>query len=286
MDNKREQYVILNGQLILKKDANISVFSRSMFFDFAVYDSMKVVKGRAFFPRFHAERLLESARLINMRHNLTVEKIESAIDLLIEKNHLENAMIRFLLLGPENDQEEAKLYMFSVGLTFYNDSAYRQGVKAITFHGERHIPQAKSKDLLINYLGFREATENGALDALLIDHDGQIREGTRTNFFAVREGKIYTAPLTQVLEGITRKIVVDLARNNDIEVIEKAPLFDELDSFEEFFFTSTSMNVMPISDIDGTIKKHAPGPITKKIMDLYKEYYNENIFGKIETKED
>jgi len=271
-------YVILNGKLTKKEEAHISVFNKAMFFNFAVYDSMKVVKGKSFFPVFHVERLLESAKIIKLEHPFTKEDVLRWIDMLIEKNKLHDAMIRFLLLGAGGPKEEPQLFLFPVGLTFYQSRDFNRGVKAITFHGERPIPQSKSKDLLINFMALREAMHHGAKDALLVDSEGCIREGTRTNFFAVKNGKVYTAPLTDVLEGITRKIVVKLAKENGIEIVEKKIKADKLKDYDEFFFTSTSMNVLPITQIDDYEVPEGVGPITKELIKLFKAYYRKEVF--------
>lgn len=271
-------YVILNGKLTKKEEACISVFNKAMFFNFAVYDSMKVVKGKPFFPEFHVDRLLESAKIIKLEHPFTKEEILKWVSMIIGKNKLQDAMIRFLLLGAGEPNEKPQLFLFPVGLTFYQSRDYNKGVKAVTFHGERPIPQSKSKDLLLNFMALREAMHQGAKDALLIDKEGYIREGTRTNFFAVKDGKVYTAPLTDVLEGITRKIVVKLAKENNIEIVEKKVKADKLQDYDEFFFTSTSMNVLPITQIDNYEVPGGVGPITKKLIKLFRDYYHKEVF--------
>jgi branched-subunit amino acid aminotransferase/4-amino-4-deoxychorismate lyase len=273
-----DSFVILNGQAILKENANISIFDKAMFFDFAVYDSLKIIKGTPFFPQFHAERLLESAKLIGIKHDFTKDFIIDSYNLLIEKNNIQNGTARVLFLGAGDETEIPRLYMFPLGLTFYPDKFYSNGVKVITFEGERNFPQSKTKDLTLSFVAYREAKNKEALDALLIDRDGFIREGTRTNFFAVKDGKIHTAPLADVLEGITRKILVKLARENDIEIVEEKVDPKKINEYQEFFITSTSMNVMPIVKINDNIVSKEVGPITKKMIKLFREYYNREVF--------
>jgi len=273
------KYVILNGKLIKKQDANISVFNKAMFFDFAVYDSVKIIKGKKFFPDFHVERLLNSAKIIHLEHNFEKQDIMNWMDLLIEKNNLQDAMIRFLLLGAASPDEKPQLFMFPLGVTFYNEKYYKKGIKVITFKGERVMPQSKSKDLFLNFIALREASKQNARDALLIDSEGYIREGTRTNFFAVKHGKIYTAPLSDVVGGITRKIVIKIAKQNKIEVIERKIHNNELKDFDEFFITSTSMNILPINQINDYILNKNANVLTKKIIKLFKDYYHQEVFN-------
>ena len=274
-----DEFVILNGKAIKKEDATISIFDKAIFFDFAVYDSLKVIKGKPFFPKFHAERLLESAKVIGLEHNFDKDFIVNSYNLLIEKNKMTNGIIRVLFVGAGDKTEIPRLYMFVLGLTFYPEKFYKKGVKVITFEGERHFPQSKTTDLILNFLAYRKAQEEGALDSLLIDRGGFIREGTRTNFFAVKDGKIYTAPLSDVLEGITRKILMEIAKKNDLEVVEKKIKLADLDKYQEFFITSTSMNVMPVVEIRDKIVSKEVGPITKQLMKLFKDYYKKEVFN-------
>jgi len=274
------KYVILNGEAIDAAEANISVLSKANFFDFAVYDSMKTVQGKPFFPEFHADRLIESAKIIGLEHPFTSDDVVKAVQLITEKNQLDNSMIRLLLIGAGDEHEKPMFFVFDVGLSFYDKKDYKHGVKAITYKGERVFPQSKVKNLTLNFVALREAQNQGAKDALLINHDDEILEGTRTNFFSVKNGTIYTAPLTQVLQGITRKILVDLIKENEVPLIEEALKLSEIKDYEELFFTSTSMNVMPITTVDDYQVAGGVGPVTKLLMQKFKEYYDREVFNK------
>ncbi|MGV8086259.1 MAG: aminotransferase class IV [Candidatus Woesearchaeota archaeon] len=270
-------FVILNGTILDKNDANISVFNKALFFDFAVYDSIKVIKGKSFFPKFHVDRLLESAKLLELEHSFDRDEILSWIDELIKQNTISDALIRFLLIGSASKDEIPQLFLFPVGLTFYSSKEYNQGIKVITYDGERLIPQSKSKDLLLNFLAYKKATKYDAHDALLVDSKGKILEGTRTNFFAVKNNKLYTAPNNRVLEGIIRKIIIELANSNNIEVIEEEVSYDSLNDYDEFFISSTSMNILPIRQINEDVVR-VVGPLTKMLMKLLREYYQKEVY--------
>ena len=264
--------VIFNGNVIDESEAKISISDKAYWFDFAVYSSLKVVRGKVFFPEFHVERLFESARLIDLEHQFKLEEVEKWIEILVKENKLDNALLRIVLVGDADFNQDAKLFIFSVGgLTFYPDKLYKQGAKLITWQGERIVPEAKTKDLLNSFLAMREAKKAGALDALLIDRSENIREGTRSNFFAIKDGELITPPIGQVLGGIARKIVLEVSKD-DFIIKEKDISLKNLKEYDEFFITSTSMNVMPIRQIDDylidtTFKK------TKLIAKLFKEYY-------------
>lgn len=272
-------FISQNGKLIPSAEAAIPVTNKAMFFNFAVYDSLKVVQGKPFFPEYHVDRLLESAALIKLEHPFTKEQILDWTRELIAKNRLENSLIRTLLQGSADKDEEAMLYMLPLGLTFYPNSLYSQGAKVITYNGERLIPKAKIKDLLLNFLAYREAVNNEALDALLVDKEGYAREGTRTNLFIVKDDVLITPPLEKVLEGITRKILLSVV-DGYMAVEERNIGRNELFEADAVFITSTSMNIMPIRQIDQTIISDTVHPHTKTLMSKFKQYYNAHVLHK------
>lgn len=267
---------IVNGKLVDQADAAISIADKGYFFDFSVYSSLKVVQGKLFFPEYHAQRLLESAEIIDIGHNLTEAQLVEWLQSLVQANELENAFLRMVMIGDPDGLEDAQLFIFLVGsLTFYPDRSYRNGVKVITYHGERRWPTAKTKDLLMSAVAFRQAKEQGALDALLIDADGNIREGTRSNFYAIKGNQLITPPVDKVLAGIAQKIILEVSAK-DFDIVRADIPLAELASYDEFFMSNTSMNVMPISQINDVIIK-SDLTKTKIIQKLFKDYYRKHI---------
>jgi len=274
----KENWVILNGKFIRESEAKISILDKAYFFDFAVYSTLKVIKGKIFFPEFHVKRLFESARLIDLGHNFNEQEVLKWLDLLIKKNNIKDGLLRMVLIGDVEENKNARLYIFSFpGVVYYPNKFYKKGVKVITYFGERFLPQSKSKNLLLNFLAFREAQKKGALDALLVDRERNIREGTRSNFFAIKGDNLITPPKEKVLEGITRKIVLEVSKEH-FKIKEKDISLDDLEKYDEFFITSTSMGVMPVSQIDD-MKIETTFEKTKIILKLYKEYYHKNVLG-------
>lgn len=271
--------VIFNGKIINESEAKISIADKGYFFDFAVYSSIKVIKGKIFFPEYHVNRLFESAKLIGLKHNFKNNEVVKWMEKLVQINKLQDVLLRIILIGDPDDKGDGKLFIFPVSkLTFYPDKLYKYGAKLITFHGERRIPNAKTKDLLINFMAYREAKKQEAIDALLIDNQGNIREGTRSNFFAIKEKTIFTPPANKVLEGITKKIILKVAKNN-FKIKEVDIPFKEIKNYDEVFISSTSMNVMPIRQIDNIIFE-TNFEKTRLIEKLFKEYCNKEIFKK------
>lgn len=271
--------VIYNGQIINENEATISISDKGYFFDFAIYSSIKVVQKKVFFSEYHVERLFESAQVIDLQHQFTKQQVMEWLDLVVRENNLDNALLRIVMIGDADENRNPKLFIFCVGgLTFYAHKLYTHGAKVITYVGERRFPQSKTTDLLLSFLAFREARKADALDALLIDREGFIREGTRTNFYAIRGNELVIPPAAKVLEGVTKKIVLEVVENN-FKIIEEDIPHHALEKYDEFFITSTSMNVMPIRQIDDYIiaPNNTNFEKTKIIAKLFKNYYEENV---------
>jgi branched-subunit amino acid aminotransferase/4-amino-4-deoxychorismate lyase len=264
--------VSLNGVLILEKDATVSIADKGYFFDFAVYSSLKVIKGHVFFAEYHVDRLLESASIIGMQHTFTKAHILTWLREFVAAEALDDALLRMTFVGDPDFNGGDKLFIFAVGgLTYYPRQYYQRGARVITYHGERRFPQAKSKDLLLSVIAYGEAKKHDALDALLVDRDDTVREGTRTNFYAVRGQTVITPPLDLVLEGITRKMILE-AIAGDYEIAEAPIPLASLGSHDEYFISSTSMNVMPIAQIDDRTFD-TTFTQTKHIAALFKAHY-------------
>jgi branched-subunit amino acid aminotransferase/4-amino-4-deoxychorismate lyase len=270
---------IFNGKIIEENEAKISIADKGYFFDFAVYSSVKVIQGKIFFFEYHIARLFESARMIDLKHNLKSDEVAKWLEKLVEAEKIKDSLLRIILIGDPDDKGEEKLFIFPIGgLTFYPDKFYKQGAKVITFCGERRIPKSKTKNLLMSFIAYREAKKQDALDALLIDSKGNIREGTRSNFFAIKGQTIFTPPADNVLEGVTKKIILEVAKN-DFEIKEAEILLKDVRNYDEIFISSTSMNVMPIKQIDDIIFE-TDFEKTRLVEKLFKDYYNKEIFKK------
>jgi branched-subunit amino acid aminotransferase/4-amino-4-deoxychorismate lyase len=269
-------YVIFNGKIVPKSEANINISDKGYFFDFAVYSSVKVIRGKIFSPEYHVDRLLESARFIDLGHQFSREEILGWLDLLVKKNKIGDALLRLVLIGDADNNREAKFYAFPItGLTYYPDKVYKGGIKVITYRGERRWPNSKTKDLLLGFLAYREAKKQGANEALLVDNDGNIREGTQSNFFAIKGDTLIRSPREKVLGGITEKIILASVAGKFKVKEEDIPLA-KLKDYDEFFISSTTRNVIPIRQID-EIDVSSDFPKIKTIQKLFKDYYHEHF---------
>ncbi len=269
------KFVIQNGELIEKDRVCVSIYNKALFFDFAVYSNIKIVQGKMFLAELEIEKLFESAKTIGIEHNFTKEKIIEWTRKLIKENNLKDALVRVLLVGPEKEVESI-LFLFPIGLTFYSNKFYNNGVKLITFEGERLFPTSKTKDLLLCYLAYREAVKQDALDALLIDRDKNIREGTRSSFFVIKNNTLITPPKEKVLEGVTKKIILDIAPKI-MKVKEENIPFKKIKEYDEYFITGTTLNVMPVRQIDDIVLRKEVGEKVKELQELFKEYCDKTV---------
>ncbi|PIR05402.1 hypothetical protein COV56_02985 [Candidatus Kuenenbacteria bacterium CG11_big_fil_rev_8_21_14_0_20_37_9] len=261
------KFVIKNGELIEKNKACISVYNKALFFDFAVYSNIKVVQGKMFLPELEIEKLFESAKTIGVEHNFTKEKIIEWMKKLIKENNIKDALVRVLLIGPEKEMEPT-LFLFPVGLTFYPNKFYNEGIKLITFEGERLFPTSKTKDLLLGYIAYRKAANQGAIDALLIDRDKNVREGTRSSFFVIKGNTLIAPPKEKVLEGVTRKIILEIAQKI-MKVKEEDIPIKKIKQYDGHFITGTTLNVMPVKQINDIILRDEIGEKVKELQKLF-----------------
>jgi len=263
------KYAIFNGKLIKTKKANISLLDKGYWFDFCVYSSLKVVAGKPFFLRYHIDRLFESAEMLEIENKFAKEDLQKWVEKLIKKNKIKDALLRFVLIG-DPDGEETKLYIIPItGLTYHKNKDYSEGIKVITYVGQRPIPQAKTKSLLLSFLAFKKAKKENAEESLMIDNSGNVREGTQTNFYAIKDDKIIIPPKEKCLGGITKKFILK-AVEKDFQVIEEDIPIKKIKEgeYDEVFISSTTRNVMPIKQIDDYLFK-TDFKNTKKIAKLF-----------------
>jgi len=253
-----------NGKLLPIKKAKIAIDDIEFTYGFGVYENLRVRKGKIFFIDEHVERLFKSAEMIELKHNFSFEEIKTSIEKLIKKNKLEDCNIKMLLIGGKSPD----LYIMCLAPKFLDKKFYKQGVKVITYEYERFLPQAKTLNMLPSYLIFKHAKEQDAYDVLLLDKENNIVEGTRSNFFVIKNMTIYTTLVEKVLDGVTRRTVIDCAEKNGYEVVEKDIKLDDLFDYDGAFLTNTSGKIVPIREVDDK----SFGGICEELKSLMKFY--------------
>ena len=241
----QNKHAIKNGEIIEEANAVVNVTLPPVQSNFSVYEALRVLKRHVVHLDDHTKRLEKSALSIN----LPLPKVDwmSEINKLIEKDNIEDASIRILVVGTETPT----WFITWTKLLTYPDSYYKEGVDVITYEGERLLPQSKTGNLLINFLSREEAKRNNAFEALLIDRNGQILEGSRSNFYLIMGDTIKTAPDEKVLDGITRISVLRAGRELGYKIDFTSPFPREIWTSDAVFISSTSMGAMPIRSVDG-----------------------------------
>ncbi len=283
----RDGTIWMDGEMLPWQDARVHVLTHTLHYGMGCFEGIRAYRterGPAVFRlRAHTRRLFDSAKILGMTIPHTPEEIDAAILRCIRDNGLESAYIRpMCFYGSEGMGLHADNLRTHVMIAAWEWGAYlgaeniQRGIRIKTSSFSRHhvnatMCRAKANGNYINsMMALKEASEAGYDEALLLDTDGFVCEGSGENFFMVRDGVIHTPELASALEGITRDSVIQLARDLDLPVRERRITRDEVYVADEAFFTGTAAEVTPIRELDGrTIGDGGRGPITERLQSLY-----------------
>ena len=272
--------VYIGGKLYDKADAKISVYDHGLLYGDGVFEGIRAYAGRVFRLERHVERLYESARSIHLEIPMAREAMARAVVETIEANRLVDAYVRLIVtrgagslgLDPRRTTDP-QVIIIADSISLYPPELYEHGLKIITAGTMRNHPAAlnprvKSLNYLNSVLGKIEATNAGCLEALMLNHKGEVAECTGDNIFIVRRGEVQTPSLDSgILEGITRDAVIELARASGRTVVERAMDRHDVYTADECFLTGTAAEVIPVVECDGRpIGAGKPGPITKDLL--------------------
>ena len=267
-------YFSKNGQILPIDQANIPLSNIEYSYGFGVYENLRVRGGIVYFAKQHLERLFNSAAIIDLKHPFSKEEVEKNIFELLEKLDLkepDNACnLKILLVGGR----EPQLFILALAPFYPDRKFYSEGVKTITIRYERQFPNAKTLNMLGSYLAYKKAKEQDCYDALLINFSDAVLEGTRTNFFALNDRVLLTPPKDEVLEGVTRQLVIEVARKNGFSIQEAAIPLSKITSFDGVFLTSTSSKIVPIRQVDDYIFQ-IPEKL-KELIHLFDDFLKES----------
>jgi len=275
----------LDGKLVDEKDAKISIFDHGLLYGDGVFEGIRVYNGKVFELDAHIRRLYESAKVIRLEVPMSRSELISAVEKTVEANGVIDGYIRLLVTRGVGTLglnpficENSRLIIIADNIQLYPEELYEKGMKVISATTVRNHPlaippQVKSLNYLNNILAKIEALDYDVPEAIMYNHEGYVAESTADNVFIVRDGVIYTPPAEAgSLEGITRSIVIRLAKEENLEVVEKNLTRFDLYVCDEFFLTGTAAEVIGIVEIDGrVIGDGKPGPITKL---LRKSFFN------------
>ena len=278
--------IYLNGQLVERDKAVISVFDHGVLYGDGVFEGIRAYNGRVFKLHEHIDRLFNSARAIMLHIPISKQALEDAVIATLRANRQRDAYIRLVVTRGEGDLgldprrcERPTIFIITDKIALYPKEYYDKGLSLITAAVKRNIPEAlnpciKSLNYLNNVLAKDEATRSNVPEAILLNREGYVTECTGDNIFVVKENTVVTPPTwVGVLEGITRNIVMDIAKNR-LKLLVKEDLFTPYHLYvgDEVFLTGTAAEVVPVTQVDGRmISEGKPGKTTLKLMKEFRE---------------
>lgn len=283
----RDGLIWLDGELVDWREAKVHVLTHTLHYGMGVFEGVRAyetAQGAAIFRlQEHTERLFNSAHILNMKMPFSKEEINEAHRAAVRENNLKSAYIRpMAFYGSEGmglRADNLKVHVMVAAWewpAYMGEEAKTQGIKIRTSSFTRHhvnITMCKAKangNYMNSMLALREALDSGCEEALLLDNEGYVAEGSGENFFMLKNGVMYTPELTSCLDGITRRTIMEMARSLGIEVREKRITRDEVYIADEAFFTGTAAEVLPIRMLDGRlIGAGRRGPVTEKLQTMY-----------------
>uniref|UniRef100_A0A7C3VC55 Branched-chain-amino-acid aminotransferase n=1 Tax=Archaeoglobus fulgidus TaxID=2234 RepID=A0A7C3VC55_ARCFL len=276
--------VYIDGEFVPENEAKISVFDHGFLYGDGVFEGIRAYNGRVFRLKEHIDRLYDSAKAIDLEIPLTKEEFIEIILETLRRNNLRDAYIRPIVtrgvgdlgLDPRKCPKPSIIVITKPWGKLYGD-LYEKGLKAVTVAVRRNSfdalpPNIKSLNYLNNILAKIEANAKGGDEAIFLDRNGYVSEGSGDNIFVVKNGTITTPPAINNLKGITREVVIELIHRLGIPFKEANIGLYDLYTADEIFVTGTAAEIAPIVVIDGRkIGDGRPGEITRRLMEEFKK---------------
>jgi len=281
--------VWVDGRLYDKADAKISVYDHGLLYGDGVFEGIRAYNGRIFEMDAHLERLWISAKAIRLTIPLSREQVVAAMEETVRANNFRDCYIRLVVTRGAGDlgidprkSVRPTVFIIADQIAVYPREVYEKGIAVITSSVIRNHPNAlsariKSLNYLNNVLAKLEANDAGVSEAIMLNHEGNVAEATVENVFIVRRGEVQTpTPSDGILEGVTRKVMLELCRRMKVPCVEKILQRHDLYAADEFFLTGTGAEVMPVTRIDGReIGDGKVGPVTKRLIEAFHRHVRE-----------
>jgi branched-chain amino acid aminotransferase len=277
--------IYINGKLFPKEEAKVSVYDHGLLYGDGVFEGIRVYSGKVFRHEQHIERLYESAKAIALEIPMSPAEMMKAVEDTVKANNRTDGYIRLVItrgpgsLGLDPRKCQPQVIIIVDGISLYPPELYESGLKIITSslmrnHPNTLSPRIKSLNYLNNIMAKIEAIRAGCLEALMLNHKGEVAECTGDNIFILKKGVLKTPPPDAgILEGVTRNVVLELAQQANIPTQECTLTRHDLYVADECFLTGTAAEVIAVTDIDGrTIGTGKPGPITQELRRRFMEY--------------
>ncbi|MFZ4484835.1 MAG: branched-chain-amino-acid transaminase [Chthoniobacterales bacterium] len=277
--------IYLNGQLVPKEEARVSVFDHGLLYGDGVFEGIRFYAGRVFRLEEHLDRLYRSARAIALEIPIDREAMSRAVLDTIRANEMLDGYVRLVVtrgegslgLSPKSCPTPT-IFIIAAGISLYPEAMYQSGLKLVTC-GTRRIahgalsPMVKSLNYLNNIMAKIEAEQAGAGEGLMLNEQGYVAECTGDNVFVVRDGRLITPPIAAgALAGVTRAVVCDLAREEGINTHEENMTRYDIYTADECFLTGTAAEIIPVVELDARkIHEGKVGPVTKLLTERFHE---------------
>ncbi|MEL6105950.1 MAG: branched-chain-amino-acid transaminase [Planctomycetota bacterium] len=277
--------IYINGQYFAPEDAKVSVYDHGLLYGDGVFEGMRTYDGKVFRLKEHLERLDESARAIGLQLPISLEQLADDTNEAVRRNELVDGYIRLVVTrgaGPLGIDpfkcSDPQIIIIADSITLYPETYYENGLELVTASTIRNHPAAlsarvKSLNYLNNVLAKMEGLRAGCIEALMLNHNGEVAECTGDNIFSVKDGVLNTPPIDAgILEGITRNAVLELAAAAGIPTNQATMTRHDLFIADECFLTGSAAEVIPAVKLDGReIGDGKVGPITKQLNQAFRE---------------
>lgn len=279
-----EQWIYLDGQYVTKDQAKVSVYDHGFLYGDGIFEGIRIYNGNIFKCKEHLDRLYDSAKSIMLTIPLSYQEMEDALVETLRRNELRDGYIRLIVsrgagnLGLDpNRCPTASVVIIVEQLAIYSEEAYKTGLKTVSVSTRRNIPDAlnpkiKSLNYLNNILVKIQSNLSGAGEAIMLNGQGYVTEGSGDNIFIIKNGVITTPPCyLGALDGITRQAIMEICRQKGYSLQEQPFTLHDVYVADEVFLTGTAAEVIAVREVDGRIigEGHA-GPITLKLLEEFR----------------
>ncbi|MCM3339141.1 branched-chain-amino-acid transaminase [Paenibacillus sp. MER TA 81-3] len=284
------QWIYLDGEFVTKENAKVSVYDHGFLYGDGIFEGIRIYGGNIFKCKEHLERLYDSAKSIMLNIPLPIEEMQGVLVETIRKNELQDGYIRLIVSrGPGNlgldplRCPKASVIIIVEQLAIYSEEAYRNGLRTVSVAERRNIPDAlnpkiKSLNYLNNILVKIKANLADVGEAIMLNAQGYVTEGSGDNIFLVKRGVVYTPPCyLGALEGITRGAIMELCQKLGLTLKEEPFSLHDIYVADEVFFTGTAAEVIAVREVDGRIiGSGQAGPVTLSLLENFRKIVTED----------
>ncbi|HAZ64578.1 MAG TPA: branched-chain amino acid aminotransferase [Armatimonadetes bacterium] len=282
--------IYLDGEFVASHEATVSVFDHGLLYGDGVFEGIRAYNGRVFRLEEHIRRLFDSAKAIILDIGMSQAEVCAAVVETCRRNEIRDGYIRVVVTRGPGDLgldprkcSKPTVFVIAAAIQLYPERCYTEGLRVVTCATRRNHPQAldpsiKSLNYLNNILAKIEVNRAGADEGLMLNAEGWVAEATGDNIFVMRDGQIYTPPVAAgCLRGITRDTVIELAQAAGLPLVEEFFSLHFVYTADEIFLTGSAAEVVPVTNVDErVIGDGRPGPISRQLVDLYRDYVAHN----------